>query len=73
VVFFELQEYQSMDIQITNLDHIINNYYIYDSTTHLPVNFYNIPGTTNGLYIQSKKDANYKQLKEIPEYQNNLK
>lgn len=76
MIFFELQDYEAKEISIpTNddgsyLTNLINNYYIYDNTTHLPVNWYNLPGLLKGLYIQAKKDGEYKQLKEIEEYNN---
>lgn len=52
------------------LINLINNYYIYDKNTHLPTNWYNLPGLVKKLYAQAKKDGNYKQLKALEEYKN---
>lgn len=78
IIFFELQDYEEKTISIPEgdngsyLTNLINNYYIYDSTTHLPVNWYNLPGLVKGLYAQAKKDGDYKQLKELEKYKNLL-
>lgn len=66
VVFFQLEDFKRINIESTNgLKDIINNYYIYDKETDLPVNFYEIEGLTNGLYSQAKKDGNYKTFAEL--------
>ena len=76
IIFFELQDYEEKEISIPEEDasnyltNLINNYYIYDKTTHLPVNWYNLPGLVKGLYAQTKKDGNYQQLKKLEEYKN---
>lgn len=65
-VFFQLEEFERVNITSDdNLKDIINNYYIYDKKTDLPVNFYEIKGLTNGLYSQAKKDGNYKTFAEL--------
>lgn len=66
VVFFQLEDFERINIESTDdLRDIINNYYIYDKKTDLPVNFYEIKGLTNGLYSQAKKDGNYKTFAEL--------
>lgn len=66
VVFFQLEDFQRVNIESTNgLKDIINNYYIYDKETDLPVNFYEIEGLTNGLYSQAKRDGDYKTFAEL--------
>lgn len=66
VVFFQLEDFKRVNITSDdNLKDIINNYYIYDKETDLPVNFYEIEGLTNGLYSQAKKDGDYKTFAEL--------